>query len=73
MITRLGSWVVGFGRFWYEFIVGNDPIMAIGVAAGLVITAILLHAGVNAWWLVPVLVVSMLGVSLRRAGNTQRK
>ena len=73
MISRLGSWVVGFGRFWYEFIVGNDPIMAIGVAAGLVITAILLHAGVNAWWLVPVLVVSMLGVSLRRAGNTQRK
>ena len=39
-------------------------------AAGLVITSLLVAGGVNAWWLMPIIVIAMLGVSLRRAGGT---
>jgi hypothetical protein len=62
------SWVVGFGRFWYHFIIGDDWTMAAAVAIGLIVTAILNVNHVTAWWLIPVIVVLMLGVSLRRAG-----
>ena len=67
---RLGPGIVGFGRFWYDFIIGSDPLMAVAVAAGLLATAILVRSGLNAWWLMPPLVVSTLGVSLRRAGRS---
>jgi hypothetical protein len=64
----LWSWIVAFGRFWYRFIVGDDWTVAAAVALGLVVTAYLNANGVAAWWLVPVIVVVMVGVSLRRAG-----
>jgi len=66
-MRRLGSGIAGFGRFWYDFIVGSDPLMAMGVAVGLIATALLLRAGVNAYWLMPLLVVTTLGISLRGA------
>lgn len=61
------SWITAFGRFWYRFIVGDDWTVAAAVAAGLVATALLNARGVAAWWLVPLIVVLMVGVSLRRA------
>jgi hypothetical protein len=62
------SWIVGFGRFWYRFIVGDDWTVAAAVVIGLVATAILNSRGIPAWWLVPLIVVVTVGVSLRRAG-----
>jgi hypothetical protein len=62
------SWLVAFGRFWYRFIVGDDWTVAAAVAIGLVATALLNANGIAAWWLVPVIVVVMVGASLRRAG-----
>ena len=64
---RLLSWPVAFGRFWYRFIVGDDWTVAAAVAVGLAGTAVLAARGVQAWWLVPVIVVAILGASLRRA------
>ena len=61
------SWVVAFARFWYRFIVGDDWTVAASVAAGLVATALLNARGIPAWWLVPIIVVLMVGLSLRRA------
>ena len=61
------SWLVGFGRFWYRFIVGDDWTVAVAIAVGLVATALLNANGVAAWWLVPIVVVVMVGASLRRA------
>jgi len=66
------SWIVGFGRFWYHFIIGDDWTMAAAVAVGLSLTAILNANHVTAWWLIPVMVVIMLGVSLRRASGANR-
>jgi hypothetical protein len=61
------SWLVAFGRFWYRFIVGDDWTVAAAVAVGLAITALLNAQSIPAWWLVPTLVVVIVGVSLRRA------
>ena len=67
-MSRIWSWIVGFGRFWYQFIVGDDWTVAAAVAIGLVATALLNANGIAAWWLVPIIVVVMVGASLRRAG-----
>ena len=69
-MSRPLSWIVGFGRFWWHFIIGDDWTVAAAVAIGLGATALLVWRGVNAWWLVPLIVITMLGVSLRRAGRS---
>jgi hypothetical protein len=66
-MRRLGSWALAFGRFWYRFIIGDDWTVAAAVAIGLVLTAVLTARGVPAWWLVPAIVITVVGVSLRRA------
>jgi len=68
-MKRIWSWIVAFGRFWYHFIIGDDWTVAAAVAVGLILTAILNSAHIIAWWLVPLIVVTMLGLSLRRASN----
>jgi len=61
------SSVVAFSRFWYRFIVGDDWTVAAAVVVGLLVTALLNASAVPAWWLIPILVVVMVAVSLRRA------
>jgi hypothetical protein len=63
------SWIVGFGRFWYHFIIGDDWTMAVAVVVGLVVSAVLNARGILAWWLIPLIVIAMLGISLRRASG----
>ena len=60
-------YVRAFGRFWWDFIVGDDWIVAAAVGLGLVLTGILTGLGVDAWWLLPVVVALALAGSLRRA------
>ena len=64
MIVR---WIVAFFRFWYHFIIGDDWTVAAAVVTGLILTALLNAAHIAAWWLVPLIVITMLGLSLRRA------
>jgi hydrogenase/urease accessory protein HupE len=56
-----------FGRFWWEFVVGDDWLVAVLIAVAIGVTAALAHSGVSAWWLMPVAVVLVLWLSLRRA------
>ena len=58
-----------FGRFWWNFIVGDDWRVAAGVAVALALTALLTHEGVNAWWLLPAAVAVVLALSLRNAAE----
>jgi hypothetical protein len=59
--------LAGFGRFWWEFVIGDDWLVAVLVAAGIGATAILAAANVAAWWLLPLAVLLVLWLSLRRA------
>jgi len=58
-----------FLSFWYDFIVGDDATIAVGVVVALAATAILAWLHVPAWWLLPAAVVVLLGLSLRRASR----
>ena len=58
-----------FGRFWYDFIVGDDWRLAIGAVAAITVMFAAAHHDVNAWWLLPVAVPTLLGVSLVHASR----
>jgi hypothetical protein len=64
------SWLAAFGRFWYGFIVGDDWLLAVAVLLGLAAAYVLLRAGYEAWWLMPVVVVAAMASSLWRARDT---
>jgi hypothetical protein len=55
-----------FGMFWWDFVVGDDWRIAVGVVASLGVSAALVATGVPAWWLLPLAVALVLYVSLRR-------
>ncbi len=56
-----------FLAFWYDFVVGDDWRVAVGVTIALAATYGVGQAGVPAWWIVPAAVAVLLPVSLRRA------
>jgi hypothetical protein len=56
-----------FARFWWDFIVGDDWLVAAGLAVALGLTSLLTHNGVNAWWLLPPAIAVLLAGSLWRA------
>jgi hypothetical protein len=50
-------YLVGFGRFWYDFVVGDDWRIAAGVALVLALGAMIQAAGLSGPWLPPTLAV----------------
>ncbi len=56
-----------FGAFVYDFVVGDDWLVAAGVVAALAATFALSQVSVAAWWLLPAMLAVLLPVSLRRA------
>ena len=63
------SWLKGFGRFWYRFVIGDDWTIAATVAIALVLTWLLRTAGLAAWWLPPLAAAAAVGASLRRVSR----
>ncbi|MDZ4719391.1 MAG: hypothetical protein SH847_13125 [Roseiflexaceae bacterium] len=59
-----------FLLFWYDFVVGDDWMIAVGVVAALIIAALLVQQGIQAWWLMPLAVIAMLAASLWRVART---
>ena len=60
--------VARWARALCEFVIGDDPIAAAGVVVAIGVTAVIAAAGAPAWWVMPVAVIAVLGLSLRRAG-----
>jgi Flp pilus assembly protein TadB len=69
MLSALAS----FGRFWYRFIVGDDWTIAASAFGAVVVIYVLRGVGLNAWWLMPLVVVVALGLSLYRARTQQQR
>jgi hypothetical protein len=53
----------------WDFVVGDDWVTAIGVVAALGLTALIAAAGGAAWWVMPVTVIALLALSVRRAAR----
>jgi hypothetical protein len=60
-------WLSRFGRFWWDFVVGDDWLVAVLVVIAIGVTAALATTSVAAWWLLPLAVPLVLWLSLRRA------
>jgi len=68
MLGKLKS----FGAFWYDFVVGDDWRVAVGVVLALAITYGVSRTSVPAWWVVPVAVALLVPLSLWRAVRSRR-
>ncbi len=69
MIRRIRA----FGAFWYDFIVGDDWLVALGVLLALAITytaSRITHGPV--WWIVVMAVAILLPLSVFRATRRRR-
>jgi uncharacterized membrane protein len=62
-VSRLAA----FGRFWWDFVIGDDWRVAALVVVAIGATAAVAAADVTAWWLLPLAVPVVLWLSLRRA------
>jgi hypothetical protein len=58
-----------FVLFWWNFLVGDDWLVAVGIAVAFGLTALLAATSVPAWWLLPLAVAAVLWTSLRRAAR----
>jgi hypothetical protein len=56
-----------FARFWWDFIVGDDWRVAVGIALALGLTAALATTSAPAWVVLPLAVAAVLWVSLARS------
>ena len=69
MIRRIWA----FGAFWYDFVIGDDWSVALGVAVAFAITFVVSRAtDVAVWWIIVAAVAILLPVSIRRATRHAR-
>lgn len=69
-MRRVVSWLNGFGRFWYRFIIGDDWTVAVALAIGLALTALLTRTQFPAWLIIPLIVIVSLRVSIERTSRS---
>jgi hypothetical protein len=62
-----------FGLFWWDFVVGDDYRLALGVVVLLGITAALTRTGIAVWWLLPLGVLAMLALSVFAVARRSRQ
>jgi hypothetical protein len=53
-------------RFLWDFVVGDDWRIAVGVVLALGLTAVIAGTGIATWWILPVGVAVLLGYSVWR-------
>jgi hypothetical protein len=64
-MTRASALLAGV----WDFVVGDDWRTAIGVVLALGLTALAAAAGISAWWVMPLAVLGLLELSIRRASR----
>lgn len=61
--------ISAFAAFWYDFLVGDDWRVAVGVIAALALTYGLSTTTIPVWWVLPAAVVVLLPLSLWRVAR----
>lgn len=67
------KWIAQFGRFWYDFVVGDDWSVAVVVVAAVGICAFVAHRDATAWPIVPVAATGALALSIARGARAARR
>lgn len=60
-----------FVRFLWDFVVGDDWRIAVGVVVALGVTAVVAGTAVTAWWILPLGVAALLALSVWRVARSQ--
>ena len=58
-----------FGLFWWDFVVGDDWRVAVGIALAFGLTALVATTSGPAWLVLPLAVAAVLWFSVRRAAG----
>jgi hypothetical protein len=66
---RLGLRAWACVRTVWEFVVGDDWRLALGVGLALGVTSALVAADVPAWWVMPLAVIGLLAFSVGRSAR----
>jgi hypothetical protein len=53
-----------FGRFIWDFVIGDDWRIALVVTIALLATLVLANNGIAVWWLLPAVTAAILGFSV---------
>lgn len=61
--------ISAFADFWYDFVVGDDWRVPVGVIAALALTYGLSATAIPVWWVMPAAVVVVLPLSLWRVAR----
>jgi hypothetical protein len=62
-----------FGKFWYDFIIGDDWRLALGATASIVLVFAVTRKVGDWWWLLPLAVAALLAVSVNDATRPRRR
>jgi apolipoprotein N-acyltransferase len=65
--------VRAFGLFWWDFIVGDDYRIALGVVLLFGLLAGVSHAGWALWWLAPLGILGLLSASVLESAHRARR
>ena len=65
--------VRGFGRFWWDFVVGDDWRLAAGGLVALATAGLVANTRIAGWWVAPAVVIVTLVASLGRARRADRR
>jgi len=69
-VSRLGGWATAFGRFWWDFLIGDDWTIAAGVLVALALTWALTSVDdFPAWIVLPAAGAVLVAQSVRRAAR----
>ncbi|MGA9314452.1 MAG: hypothetical protein WBV77_07475 [Solirubrobacteraceae bacterium] len=64
-MSRIQAFFLGV----WDFVVGDDWRIALGVVFALGLTALAAETSVSAWWIMPLAVLVLLALSIRRAAR----
>jgi hypothetical protein len=61
-VSRLRAFAAGV----VDFVAGDDLLLALGIIVTIAVTYLLGRSGTGAWWLPPIAVTALVGVSIWR-------